>query len=146
MWTQCLLSSVGRVPDWWFGGPRFESREGRIFSLKFLLMRKWTKRWRTRTWRTTTTQVIPWSLADGRWPQTKRVPSQAKVKKRPRFIWKRFWMLQGTGPNAWVLAQQVEPRFLHNEATALGNPRFYLTLIGTFILIYSVTEKHWALP
>ena len=32
-----------------------------IFSLKFLLMRKWTKRWRTRT-----TQVIPWSLADGR--------------------------------------------------------------------------------
>ena len=61
---QCLLSSVGRVPDCGSGGPRFESWLGRIFSLKFLLMRKWTKWRRTRT--RTTTQVIPWFLADGR--------------------------------------------------------------------------------
>ena len=35
---------------------------GDFFSLKFLLLRKWTK-WRTRR---RTTKVIPWSLADGR--------------------------------------------------------------------------------
>ena len=35
---------------------------GIIFSRKFLLKRKWTKWWTT----TTRTQVIPWSLANGR--------------------------------------------------------------------------------
>ena len=39
--------------------------QGDFFSLKFIFKRKWTKWWRTRTTRTTT-QVIPWSLADGR--------------------------------------------------------------------------------
>ena len=48
------------MPDCKSGGPRFEFQLGIIFSLKFLLMRKWTKWW------TTTTQVIPWSLDDGR--------------------------------------------------------------------------------
>ena len=45
------LEVPGSNPSW-----------GEFFSLKFLLMRKWTK-WRTTT--TRTTQVIPWSLADG---------------------------------------------------------------------------------
>ena len=43
-----------RTPVW------FTDRE-KIFSLEFLLKRKWTKWWTTRR----TTQVIPWSLADG---------------------------------------------------------------------------------
>ena len=39
--------------------------QGNFFSLKFLVKRIWTKWW-TKTTRTrTTTQVIPWSLADG---------------------------------------------------------------------------------
>ena len=48
-------------------GPQFKSQSRIFFSLKFLLKRKWTKWWTTRRGRTTTTtQVIPWSLADGR--------------------------------------------------------------------------------
>ena len=58
------LAQFGRMPDWWSGDPRFKSRVGEFFSLKYLLMRKWTIRWRTT--RTTKTQAIPWSLADGR--------------------------------------------------------------------------------
>ena len=38
--------------------------QGDFFSFKFLSKRKWTKWW-TRITRTTTTQVIPWSLANG---------------------------------------------------------------------------------
>ena len=51
------LEIPGTNPNW-----------GGFFSLKFHLVRKWTK-WRTTRTRTTTrtsTQVIPWSLADGR--------------------------------------------------------------------------------
>ena len=41
--------------------------QGDIFSLKFLLKKKWTKWWRrTRARTRTTTHIIPWSLADGR--------------------------------------------------------------------------------
>ena len=49
----------------WIWRTQFNSRSGRFFSLKFLLMRKWTKWWTTTRTRKTT-QVIPWSLADGR--------------------------------------------------------------------------------
>ena len=52
----------------WLGSMRtpvlFPGRE-KFFSLKFILKSKWTKWWRITT-RTRTTQVIPWSLADGR--------------------------------------------------------------------------------
>ena len=44
--------------------PSLNHGSGEFFSLKFFLVRKWTKRWRTRT--RTTAQVIPWSLGDGR--------------------------------------------------------------------------------
>ena len=50
-----------RTLVWFPGGEIF-------FSLKFILKRKWTKWWRTRT-TTRTTQVIPWSF--GQWSQTK---------------------------------------------------------------------------
>ena len=45
--------------------PGLNPNLGEFFSLKFLSMRDWTKWRRTTTW-TRTTQVIPWSLANGR--------------------------------------------------------------------------------
>ena len=63
--NQWRYSSVDRVLGWGARRPRFHSpgRE-KFFSLKFIFKRKWTKWW-TRT-RTRRTQVIPWSLDDGR--------------------------------------------------------------------------------
>ena len=95
------------------GGPRFESRQGSFLSLKFLLMRKWTK-WRRTT---TTTQVIPCSLADGRkqkndlpalwWSCCRRWPSNFLKKKfsRKLIIWScfpEFWHWHWKISSCWA--------------------------------------------
>ena len=60
------FNTYGSVAQWmsawlWICRTLVQFTVREIFSLKFLLKRKWTKRWRTRT-----THVIPWSLANGR--------------------------------------------------------------------------------
>ena len=69
--------------------------QGDISSLKFLLKRKLTKWWRTaRTRATRTTQVIPWSLADGRRQKADGIYNEILASKKlliKGFISDRFF-------------------------------------------------------